>query len=108
MDNIVDAIDEFIGVAILFWYTVDTARDGQIVWIRYKTFMHDGWPKWTKRVHRFANQKLPTILLLLPISSWNILRNSIAKDMVHGICFANMSSFFANDNGQLNLPIQLL
>lgn len=51
MDDIIDAINQLVGVAILLRYTVDATRNGQIMWIGYKAFMNDGRPKRTERVH---------------------------------------------------------
>lgn len=108
VDDVVDAKDELAGAAALFRHAVDAARNGQAVRIGYEAFVDDGRPERAERVHRFADQKLAAVALLLPVASRYVLGHGVAKHMVHGVRFANMSSLLANDDGQFDFPIQLL
>lgn len=45
---------------------------------------------------------------LLPVSRADILGNAVTKHIIESIRFANVSSFFSNDDCKLNLPIKLL
>lgn len=108
MNDIVDAENEFARASALLQNAIDAATNFQVMRIGHQTLVHNNRSQRTEWVHRFSDEKLASVALLLPISCWNILGNAVAKHMIECIFLFHMSRLFANDYGQFDFPIELL
>lgn len=101
--------DELAGVAILLQFTIHPRLHGQIVDVTYRFLGDYSRTERTERVHRFAEQVLTTVpLLLLPVARRYVLRYRITEDTVLDVVIVEAFAFLADHYRQLGLPINLL
>lgn len=108
-DNVVNLMDQLIGIAFLLQYSIHFTAYGQGIGIWHCFFQHNRWTKRARTIHTLPKEPLSTIsALLLPVPGCYILCHSKPKHMIHCVCWVDSMSTFTNNNSQLNFPIKLL
>lgn len=108
VNDVIDFVNHIASVAVLLLDTVDPRLQWQIVDILHQTLVHHSRTQGTEGIHGFAKQKLSAIAFLLPVTSRNILGDTVAEDIVEGLLLGHLASDLANDNDQLHFPVDFL
>jgi hypothetical protein len=86
-----------------FWYVV--ARK---IWQPRSTLPNEKNTNGAKGVHGFSEEPLSPILLELPVSGADVVSDGEAEHVVHGGGLGDVLACLTDDDGQFDLPIQLL
>lgn len=101
--------DKFVGIAILLQIAVHPCPHGQIIDVGYRLLGDNSWAQRTECVHRFAEEKLPTVSLrFLPITRWYVLGHCITEDAILDVVIGDALTFLADHYRQLGFPIDFL